>query len=114
MYESIYHIFLLTCMMIIAVLIMLCLLRAILGPRLTDRVVAVNMIGTMTIVEIAMFALYLRADYLYDVCLIYAMISFLAVVILTKIYGGAYQERKIKGTVFLRAEEEEEEEEVEL
>lgn len=36
MYESIYHIFLLTCMMIIAVLIMLCLLRAILGPRLTD------------------------------------------------------------------------------
>ena len=110
MYESIYHIFLLTCMMIIAVLIMLCLLRAILGPRLTDRVVAVNMIGTMTIVEIAMFALYLRESYLFDVCLIYAMISFLAVVILTKIYGGAYQERKIKGTSVLPVEEEEEQE----
>ena len=57
-----------------------------------------------------MFALYLRESYLFDVCLIYAMISFLAVVILTKIYGGAYQERKIKGTSVLPVEEEEEQE----
>ena len=110
MYETVYHGFLLTCMIVTAALIILCLIRAVLGPRLTDRVTAVNMIGTMTIVEIAMFALYLRESYLFDVCLIYAMISFLAVVILTKIYGGAYQERKIKGTSVLRVEEEEEQE----
>ena len=97
-------------MIVTAALIILCLIRAVLGPRLTDRVTAVNMIGTMTIVEIAMFALYLRESYLFDVCLIYAMISFLAVVILTKIYGGAYQERKIKGTSVLPVEEEEEQE----
>ena len=70
-------------MLVIGALILLCLIRAVLGPRLTDRVVAVNMIGTMTIVEIALFALYLRESYLFDVCLIYAMISFLAVVVLT-------------------------------
>ena len=110
MYERVYHGFLLTCMIVTAALIILCLIRAVLGPRLTDRVTAVNMIGTMTIVEIAMFALYLRESYLFDVCLIYAMISFLAVVILTKIYGGAYQERKIKGTSVLPVEEEEEQE----
>ncbi len=110
MYETVYHGFLLTCMIVTAALIILCLIRAVLGPRLTDRVIAVNMIGTMTIVEIAMFALYLRESYLFDVCLIYAMISFLAVVILTKIYGGAYQERKIKGTSVLPVEEEEEQE----
>lgn len=113
MYENVYHGFLLTCMIITAALIILCLIRAILGPRLTDRVIAVNMIGTMTITEIAMFALYLRENYLFDVCLIYAMISFLAVVILTKIYGGAYQERKIKGTPFLQYEEDEDEKEEE-
>ena len=110
MYETVYHGFLLTCMIVTAALIILGLIRAVLGPRLTDRVTAVNMIGTMTIVEIAMFALYLRESYLFDVCLIYAMISFLAVVILTKIYGGAYQERKIKGTSVLPVEEEEEQE----
>lgn len=109
MYEKIYHGFLLAGMLVLAVLIIFCLLRAVLGPRLADRVVAVNMIGTMTITEIAMFALYLRENYLFDVCLIYAMISFLAVVVLTKIYGGAYQERKIKGTPHLKYEEEDKE-----
>ena len=53
MYEQVYHGFLLVCMIVLGALIMLCLLRAILGPRLADRVVAVNMIGTMTITEIA-------------------------------------------------------------
>lgn len=96
MYETIYHGFLLACMIVIGVLIILCLIRAVLGPRLADRIVAINMIGTMTIVEIAILALYMRESYLYDVCLIYAMISFLAVVVLTKIYEGAYQEKKQK------------------
>lgn len=96
MYETVYHGFLLTSMILIGILIILCLLRAVLGPRLADRVVASNMIGTMTIVEIAILGLYMRENYLFDVCLIYAMISFLAVVVLTKIYGGAYQEKKIR------------------
>jgi len=97
MYEAVYHGFLLTCMIVISLLIILCLIRAILGPRLADRIVAINMIGTMTIVEISILALYMRENYLFDVCLIYAMISFLAVVVLTKMYEGVYQERKMKG-----------------
>lgn len=97
MYEAVYHGFLLFCMIVIGVLLMAALVRAIMGPRITDRIVATNMIGTMTIVEIAILALYLRENYMYDVCLIYAMISFLAVVVLTKIYQGAYKEKKQKG-----------------
>ena len=31
-----------------------------------------------------------------DICIIYAMISFLAVVLLTKVYMGIYRERKIR------------------
>ena len=87
-------------------LIILCLIRAVLGPRLADRIVAINMIGTMTIVEIAILALYMRESYLFDVCLIYAMISFLAVVVLTKIYEGAYQERKLKSQSLKKGEPE--------
>ncbi len=107
MYETVYHRFLLGCMIVIGVLLILCLIRAVLGPRLADRIVAINMIGTMTIVEIAILALYMRESYLFDVCLIYAMISFLAVVVLTKIYEGAYLERKFK----LQKREKEEKEE---
>ena len=111
MYEIVYHGFLLVCMIIIGILIILWLIRAVLGPRLADRIVAINMIGTMTIVEIAILALYMRESYLFDVCIIYAMISFLAVVVLTKIYEGAYQERKLKGNLEREETDEEEDEE---
>ena len=111
MYEIVYHGFLLVCMIIIGILIILCLIRAVLGPRLADRIVAINMIGTMTIVEIAILALYMRESYFFDVCIIYAMISFLAVVVLTKIYEGAYQERKLKGNLEREETDEEEDEE---
>jgi multicomponent Na+:H+ antiporter subunit F len=63
--------------------IFFCLLRAILGPRLTDRVVAVNMIGVKTILLIVMVAIYIGEGYLLDVALVYALLSFLAVVVLT-------------------------------
>ena len=31
-----------------------------------------------------------------DICIIYAMISFLAVIVLTKVYMGVYRERKAR------------------
>ena len=67
-------------------------------------VVAVNMMGTMVMVIIAILALFLKEGYLVDICLIYAMISFLAVIILTKVYMGVYAEcMQHKGGRILRA-----------
>ena len=52
------------------------------------------MMGTMVIVMIAALALMLDEGYLVDICLVYAMISFLAVVVLTKVYIGIYEEKR--------------------
>ncbi len=84
-------------LVILAILILLCLVRAIIGPRIADRIVAVNMMGTMVTVIIAILALLLDEGYLADICIIYAMISFLAVIVLTKVYMGVYMEKKEKG-----------------
>lgn len=81
-------------LIILALLLVLCLFRAVLGPRIADRLVSVNMIGTMVIVIIAILAVVLEEGYLVDICLIYAMISFLSVVVLTKVYAGVYLEEK--------------------
>ena len=59
-----------------------------------DRIVAVNMMGTMVIVMISILALKMGEGYLIDICLIYAMVSFLAVIVITKVYMGVYRERK--------------------
>mgnify|MGYP003430393159 CR=1 FL=1 len=55
-----------------------CLARAIIGPRIADRIVAVNMVGTSTICIIAVLALMMGEGYLADISLIYTMLSFLA------------------------------------
>lgn len=82
------------CALLVGVLLLMCLLRAVRGPRVTDRIVAVNMIGTMTIALIALLADVLEESYLLDVCLIYAMISFLSIVVLTRVYMGVYRMRR--------------------
>ena len=78
----------------LGLLLILCLIRAIRGPRVADRIIAVNMMGTLTIVIICVLAYLLGEDYLIDVAVIYAMLSFLAVVVLTKIYLGVYREKR--------------------
>ena len=83
-------------LVILAVMIVLCLIRAILGPRVADRIVAVNMMGTLVMVVIAILALKQKEGYLADICMIYAMISFLSVVILSKVYMGVHRENEEK------------------
>ena len=48
----------------------------------------------MVMVIIAILTVMLEEGYLADICIIYAMISFLAVIVLTKVYMGVYQEKK--------------------
>ena len=79
---------------VLAVMQLFCLIRAVIGPRIADRLVAVNMITTMVIVMIGICAVLKNESYLVDICLVYAMISFLAVVVLSRIYTGVYREEK--------------------
>lgn len=92
--EQAYGFLLTGILIVLALLVMLCLVRAIIGPRIADRILSVNMMGTMVIVIIAILALMLGEGYLVDICIIYAMISFLAVIVLTKVYLGVYREKK--------------------
>ncbi len=91
-YEEILYIICTAALIFLAVMLLLCLLRAVRGPRVADRIVAVNMMGTIVMVMIAVLAVLLKEGYLVDICIIYAMISFLAVVVLTKVYMGVYRE----------------------
>jgi multicomponent Na+:H+ antiporter subunit F len=84
-------------LLILAAALFACLIRAIKGPRVADRLVAVNMMGTMVMVIIAVMAFLLKESYLIDICLIYAMVSFLAVIVLTKVYMGIYEEKRRHG-----------------
>ncbi len=73
------------CMILISIGIFLCFIRAVKGPRFTDRVVAINMIGTLAVVFICMLSVFLKESALVDIALVYTLLSFLAVVILCRV-----------------------------
>ena len=85
--------FLTVVLVVLGILCFFCLVRSVKGPRIADRIVAVNMIGTMTMMGIAVLTVKLKEAFLADVAFIYAMISFLAVVVVAKVYMGVYREK---------------------
>ena len=77
--------FLILCCSVLGVGILLCMVRAFRGPRFTDRIVAINMIGTITIAIMAILSVAMNADFLIDISITYALLSFIAVVVLTRL-----------------------------
>lgn len=83
-------------LLILGALMIACLVRAILGPRIADRLVSINMTGTIAIMIIALLSVMLDEGYLVDIAIIYAMLSFLAVVVLVKVFIGIYMANRKK------------------
>ena len=81
-------------LLVLTGLALACLIRCIIGPRISDRILAINITGTLTVIMVCATVVLLHEGYLADIALIYSMIRFLAVIILSKVYTGIYYERK--------------------
>ena len=84
-YTSLTHSLLTVVIGILSLGTLACLIRAILGPSTADRLIAVNMFGTLVNGVILVLSGLLDESWLVDVALIYTMISFVTVLILTRV-----------------------------
>ena len=67
----------------IIITMVLALIRGFIGPTLYDRILAVNMFGTQTVLVIAILGFMMgRPDFL-DIALVYALINFVGVIALS-------------------------------
>ena len=77
---------------VITVVIMLAiaigLLRAFLGPTLFDRVMAANMVGTLTVLMVAVLGFMTGRPEFLDIALVYVLISFVSTIAVLRIYVG--------------------------
>ena len=82
--------FFLTISIIILFLVFLCLYRAVFGPGMVNRIIAVNVIGTKTI-SILLFIGFMfdKIEFFIDISLVYAVINFIGTIAFAK-----YFERK--------------------
>jgi multicomponent Na+:H+ antiporter subunit F len=77
----------------IAMTMGLALIRALLGPSVYDRVLAVNMFGTKTVLLLAVMAFfYGRPDFL-DLALAYALINFIGVMAVLEFFQTSRRRR---------------------
>lgn len=60
------------------------LYRAIRGPTMQDRVLAVNVLGTNTVVILALLGAALREPTFLDIALVYALLNFLMAIAISK------------------------------
>jgi len=74
----------LTTMLVFATMV-LALIRALRGPTIYDRILAVNVFGTKTVLVVALISLLKGHSDLVDVALVYALINFIAIVAVLKL-----------------------------
>ena len=70
----------------ILVAMLLALSRALLGPTLYDRILAVNTFTTITVVFIAVFGFLTERPEFLDIALVYALINFTTTIAVLKFF----------------------------
>jgi len=71
-------------MVAIIITMVLALVRAILGPTVFDRILAVNLFGTKTVLLIAVMGFLRGQPDFIDLALIYVLINFIGTVVILK------------------------------
>jgi multicomponent Na+:H+ antiporter subunit F len=69
---------------IFVLLAIMMLYRVIQGPTMQDRVLAVNVLGTNTVVILALLAAGLDEPWFLDIALVYALLNFLMTIAISK------------------------------
>ena len=98
--------YLLIALTVLSVLVLLALLYAVLGKRFTDKIVAANMIGSLGLNMIVILAIFIGADYILDIGLVFALLAFLMVIVLCR-----FVQNQVLGKLRESAEKTEEEKE---
>lgn len=76
--------------LLIGITLMMALYRVVKGPTKGDRLIAINVIGTKTLVLMAIVSLILKEQFFLDVVLVYALISFTASLFIAREIGEKY------------------------
>ena len=71
---------------VILVAMLLALVRALLGPTLYDRILAVNTFGTITVLFIGIFGFLTERPEFLDIALVYALINFIVTIAVLKFF----------------------------
>lgn len=105
MMELLYKVSIYFILSYMAILTFAYLFRTIIGPSFFDRILAVNNIGTIVMLMICIISVLQQESYIVDVALIYAMLSFVTVIIVCKAYLRSHKKERSHDFKNLKKEE---------
>ena len=76
---------LLAAMVGVLVTMVLALVRSFLGPTLYDRILAINMFGTKTVIFVALIGFLVGRPQFLDIALFYALVNFVGTIAVLKL-----------------------------
>ena len=82
---------------VLGVLFIFAIIKSIIGPKVADRIVSVNMLSTMVVMILCtLTVMFSSQGYLADVSILYVLISFVAVVVLANVFINVNMRKKFK------------------
>ena len=79
-----------TASMVIIIAVFLALYRALAGPTVFDRVLATNVIGTKTVVLLALIGFVYERPHFLDIALVYALINFIMAIAILRYFESGH------------------------
>ncbi len=76
----------------ILVVMFLAIIRGIIGPTLYDRILAVNMFGTKTVLLLSLLGFVMGRPEFLDIAIVYALINFISVIAVLR-YSDSFEYR---------------------
>lgn len=83
-YQEALNIIVICAMTILTITLIFGLIKSVIGPRMTDRLMNSNMVSTQGLILIVFVCVYLQEAYLVDVAIVYAMVGFFGTIVFAK------------------------------
>jgi len=70
--------------LILSITIFFCLYRAVVGPEIPDRIIAINVIGTKVVVMFVLIGVVFNEGLFFDVAMVYVVLLYISTLAIVK------------------------------
>lgn len=75
----------------LAIAALLALIRSIMANNLINRFIGINILTMVVLVSMCVLSIFLNEGYITDIALVYALLSFIAVLLLCRVYINLFK-----------------------
>ncbi len=95
MSDTLYEYLLIGLCIILGILIIFAIVKSIIGPKIADRIVSINMLSTLVVMILCTLTVYFKTEgYLADVSIVYVLISCVSIFVFANVFINVNMRKK--------------------